>query len=88
VSVIDHLIAELSKVCAGLTAARSIPCRGAELDGPGHQQVLPLPPEFITSRMVQRSSIANAMPRSAGWPGGVAHLRPIYLGGDLFAFQR
>jgi hypothetical protein len=35
-----------------------------------------------------RSRIANATPRNAGWPGTtVAHLRPVYLGDDLFACQ-
>ena len=44
---------------------------GAIIVAPGHQQVLPLPPEFIVPRDGGRSRTANATPRSAGWSGMV-----------------
>jgi hypothetical protein len=61
---------------------------GARLVAPGDVQVLPLAPEFITPRTGPRSSSASAMPPSAGSPGpGLAPLRPVDLGDNLFARQ-
>ena len=48
---------------------------------PGHQQVLPLPPEFIAP---QDGAEKQDCHRHAS---AVAHLRPIFLGDDLFAYQ-
>ena len=63
---------------------------GASLVAPGHKQVLPLPPEFITpqdgaekqdcERSAAKRWIAKHSPT-------LARYRPIYLGDDLFACQ-
>ena len=63
---------------------------GASLVAPGHKQVLPLPPEFITpqdgaekqdcERSAAKRWIAKHSP-------ALARYRPIYLGDDLFACQ-
>lgn len=63
---------------------------GASLVAPGHQQVLPLPAEFIVSqdgaekqdceRNAAKRWLANHGPAMARW-------RPVYLGDDLFACQ-
>jgi hypothetical protein len=63
---------------------------GATLVAPGHQQVLPLPPEFIApqdgaekqdcERKAAKRWLIRHGPR-------VAPLRPIFLGDDLFACQ-
>jgi hypothetical protein len=47
---------------------------GASIVAPGHQQVLPLPPEFIAPRTEPRSRIASATPRNAGSSGMVRRL--------------
>jgi hypothetical protein len=63
---------------------------GASIVAPGHQQVLPLPPEFIAP---QDGAVKQDCERSAAkrWlvrhGRSVAHLRPIFLGDDLFACQ-
>jgi hypothetical protein len=69
---------------------------GATIVAPGHHQVLPLPPEFIASqdRAAKRTDAEkqdcerNAAKRWLARHGpSVAHLRPIFLGDDLFACQ-
>jgi len=63
---------------------------GATLVAPGHKQVLPLPPEFIVPRdgAEKQDCERNAAKRWLARHGAtVAHLRPIYLGDDLFACQ-
>jgi hypothetical protein len=63
---------------------------GASLVAPGHKQVLPLPPEFIVPRdgAEKQDCERNAAKRWLTRHGAaVAHLRPIYLGDDLFACQ-
>jgi hypothetical protein len=63
---------------------------GATLVAPGHKQVLPLPPEFIVPRdgAEKQDCERNAAKR---WlvrhSAAVGHLRPVYLGDDLFACQ-
>jgi hypothetical protein len=63
---------------------------GASMVAPGHKQVLPLPPEFIAPQdgAEKQDCERNAAKR---WlirhRAAVAHLRPIYLGDDLFASQ-
>ena len=57
---------------------------------PGHRQVLPLPPEFIAPQdgAEKQDCERNAAKRWLGRHGAtVAHLRPVYLGDDLFACQ-
>jgi hypothetical protein len=56
----------------------------------GHQQVSPLPPEFIAPQdgAEKQDCERNAAKRWLGRHGpALAHLRPIYLGDDLFACQ-
>jgi hypothetical protein len=63
---------------------------GASIVAPGHKQVLPLPPEFIASQdgAEKQDCERNAAKRWLARHGpAVAHLRPIFLGDDLFACQ-
>src|SRR5271169_2538214 len=63
---------------------------GASMVAPGHRQVLPLPPEFIAPQdgAEKQDCERNAAKRWLGRHGAtVAHLRPVYLGDDLFACQ-
>jgi hypothetical protein len=63
---------------------------GASLVAPGHKQVLPLPPEFIAPQdgAEKQDCERNAAKRWLARHGTtVAHLRPVYLGDDLFACQ-
>src|SRR3954453_12121022 len=63
---------------------------GASIVAPGHQQVLPLPPEFIAP---QDGAEKQDCERNAGkrWltrhGAALKHLRPVFLGDDLFACQ-
>src|SRR5450432_1271865 len=62
----------------------------ASIVAPGHQQVLPLPPEFIAPQdgAEKQDCERNAAKRWLARHGpAVAHLRPVYLGDDLFACQ-
>ena len=61
---------------------------GATLVAPGHHQVLPLPPAFIAPQdgAEKQDCERNAAKRWLARHGrAVAHLRPIFLGDDLFA---
>jgi len=63
---------------------------GATLVAPSHHQVLPLPPEFIAPQdgAEKQDCERNAAKRWLARHGrSVAHLRPIFLGDDLFACQ-
>jgi hypothetical protein len=63
---------------------------GATLVAPGHHQVLPLPPEFIAPQdgAEKQDCERNAAKRWLSRHGrSVEHLRPIFLGDDLFACQ-
>ena len=63
---------------------------GATLVAPGHAQVLPLAPEFIVPQdgAEKQDCERNATKRWLAKHGaGLAHLRPVYLGDDLFACQ-
>jgi hypothetical protein len=63
---------------------------GATLVAPGHKQVLPLPPEFIVPQdgAEKQDCERNAAKRWLAQHGtALAHLRPVYLGDDLFACQ-
>jgi hypothetical protein len=63
---------------------------GASIVAPGHKQVLPLPPEFIAPQdgAEKQDCERNAAKRWLAQHGAtVAHLRPVYLGDDLFACQ-
>ena len=63
---------------------------GASLVAPGHKQVLPLPPEFIAPQdgAEKQDCERNAAKRwLARHSAAVGHLRPVYLGDDLFACQ-
>jgi hypothetical protein len=64
---------------------------GATLVAPGHAQVvMPLPPEFIVPQdgAEKQDCERNAAKRWLAKHGaGLAHLRPVYLGDDLFACQ-
>ena len=63
---------------------------GASIVAPGHQQVLPLPPEFISPQdgAEKQDCERNAAKRWLARHGPVvAHHRPICLGDDLFACQ-
>ena len=63
---------------------------GASLVAPGHTQVLPLPPEFITPQdgaQKQDCERAAAKRWLAKQGAAVARFRPIYLGDDLYACQ-
>jgi Transposase DDE domain len=64
--------------------------RGASIVAPGHKQVLPLPPEFIAPQdgAEKQDCERNAAKRWLAKHGdAVAHLRPVFLGDDLFACQ-
>jgi hypothetical protein len=63
---------------------------GASIVAPGHQQVLPLPPEFIAPQdgAEKQDCERNAAKRWLTRHGpAAAHLRPVFLGDDLFACQ-
>jgi hypothetical protein len=63
---------------------------GASVVAPGHQHVLPLPPEFIAPQdgAEKQDCERNAAKRWLAKHGTtLAPLRPIYLGDDLFACQ-
>jgi hypothetical protein len=63
---------------------------GASMVAPGHRQALPLPPEFVAPQdgAEKQDCERNAAKRWLTKQGAaVAHLRPIYLGDDLFACQ-
>jgi hypothetical protein len=63
---------------------------GASIVAPGHKQVLPLPPEFIAPQdgAEKQDCERNAAKRWLAKHGAaVAHLRPVFLGDDLFACQ-
>ena len=63
---------------------------GASIVAPGHQQVLPLPPEFIAPRdgAEKQDCERNAAKRWLIRLGAaVKPLRPVFLGDDLFACQ-
>lgn len=63
---------------------------GATVVAPGHTQVLPLPPEFIAPQdgAEKQDCERNAAKRWLSRHGrAIAHLRPVYLGDDLFACQ-
>jgi len=63
---------------------------GASVVAPGHQQVLPLPPEFIVpqdgaeKQDCERTAVKRWLARHGP---ALAAYRPIYLGDDLFACQ-
>lgn len=63
---------------------------GASVVAPGHQQVLPLPPEFIIPQdgAQKQDCERNAVKRWLAKHGpAMAPYRPIYLGDDLFSCQ-
>jgi hypothetical protein len=63
---------------------------GASIVAPGHQQVVPLPPEFIAPQdgAEKQDCERNAAKRWLARHGpAVRHLRPVFLGDDLFACQ-
>jgi hypothetical protein len=63
---------------------------GASIVAPGHKQVLPLPPEFIAPQdgAEKQDCERNAAKRWLAKHGAtVAHLRPVFLGDDLFGCQ-
>ena len=63
---------------------------GASIVAPGHQHVLPLPPEFIVPQdgAEKQDCERNAAKRWLARHGAsLAHLRPVFLGDDLFACQ-
>jgi hypothetical protein len=63
---------------------------GASMVPPGHKRVLPLPPEFIAPQdgAVKQDCERNAAKRwLARHSTTLAHLRPVFLGDDLFACQ-
>jgi hypothetical protein len=63
---------------------------GASIVAPDHKQVLPLPPEFIVPQdgAEKQDCERNAVKRWLARHGPAAtHLRPIFLGDDLFACQ-
>jgi hypothetical protein len=63
---------------------------GASIVAPGHQQVLPLPPEFIAPQdgAEKQDCERNAAKRWLARHGpAVAPLQPVFLGDDLFACQ-
>ena len=63
---------------------------GASIVAPGHQHVLPLPPEFIVAQdgAAKQDCERNAAKRWLARHGAsLAHLRPVFLGDDLFACQ-
>ena len=63
---------------------------GASIVAPGHQQVLPLPPEFVAPRdgAEKQDCERNAAKRWLFRHGpAVKPFRPVFLGDDLFACQ-
>jgi hypothetical protein len=63
---------------------------GASIVAPGHRQVLPLPPAFIAPQdgAEKQDCERNAAKRWLVRHGAaLAHLRPVFLGDDLFACQ-
>jgi hypothetical protein len=63
---------------------------GASIVAPGHQQVLPLPPEFIAPQdgAEKQDCERNAAKRWLARHGSaVTPYRPVFLGDDLFACQ-
>lgn len=63
---------------------------GASIVAPGHQQVLPLPPAFIAPQdgAEKQDCERNAAKRWLTRHGpALKHLRPVFLGDDLFACQ-
>ncbi|PPQ33840.1 hypothetical protein CCS01_13315 [Rhodopila globiformis] len=63
---------------------------GASIVAQGHQHVLPLPPEFIVPQdgAAKQDCERNAAKRWLARHGAsLAHLRPVFLGDDLFACQ-
>ena len=63
---------------------------GASIVAPGHQHVLPLAPEFIVSQdgAEKQDCERNAAKRWLARHGAsLGHLRPVFLGDDLFACQ-
>lgn len=63
---------------------------GASIVAPGHKQVLPLPPEYIVPQdgAEKQDCERNAAKRWLTRHGpSVIHLRPVFLGDDLFACQ-
>jgi hypothetical protein len=63
---------------------------GASIVASGHQQVLPLPPEFIAPQdgAEKQDCERNAAKCWLARHGqALAHLRPVFLGDDLFACQ-
>ncbi len=63
---------------------------GATLVAPGHDKVIPLPPEFIVSQDgADKQDCENAAAKRwlAAHGSRYAMLKPIYLGGDLFSRQ-
>jgi hypothetical protein len=63
---------------------------GASIVAPGHQHVLPLPPEFIVPQdgAAKQDCERNAVKRWLARHGAsLAPLRPVFLGDDLFACQ-
>jgi len=63
---------------------------GASIVAPGHQHVLPLAPEFIVPQdgAEKQDCERNAAKRWLARHGGsLAHVRPVFLGDDLFACQ-
>jgi len=63
---------------------------GTSIVAPGHKKVLPLPPEFIAPQdgVEKQDYERNAAKRWLAKHGdAVAHLRPVFLGDDLFACQ-
>ena len=63
---------------------------GASIVAPGHQQVLPLPPAFLVPQdgAEKQDCERNAAKRWMEQHGpALVHLRPVFLGDDLFACQ-
>jgi hypothetical protein len=63
---------------------------GASIVAPGHQHVLPLPPEFIVPQdgAAKQDCERTAAKRWLARHGAsLAHVRPVFLGDDLFACQ-
>ncbi len=61
---------------------------GASIVAPGHQHVLPLAPEFIVPQdeVEKQDYERNAAKRwLARHSGALAHMRPVFVGDDLFA---
>ncbi len=74
----------------GLTAARSISISllAATLVAPGHQRVLPLPPEFVAPQdgCNKQDCESRAARRWLAKHGAdYAGRNPVYLGDDLFS---